>query len=61
MPEFQEEDRCFSSPDGKHAPDWESISSEWDGDEEYVDVCCVFCGRSGCLGNVRTLTEHMCW
>lgn len=44
-----------------HEPDWDSISTQWDGDEEYVDVCCKHCGRTGSLGGIAKLVADVDW
>ena len=49
------------APDKGHEPDWNSLTTEHDGDGLYVDVCCIHCGLSGCVGNERTLTENINW
>lgn len=42
------------SEDCEHEPDWQTASIEYDGDDIYVDVNCVHCGRSGCAGTSST-------
>jgi len=48
--------------DGKdHRPNWKSVSIEQDGGETYIDVTCVKCGRSGCVGTTKTLGDGINW
>lgn len=56
-----EEDVCPESPDGKHAPDWRSVSTTHDGGESYIDINCKHCGRSGCVGSSASLTADINW
>ena len=44
-----------------HVPDWSTLSVDWDGGKAYVDVNCKDCGRSGCVGNSKTLAEKVNW
>jgi len=44
-----------------HEPDWSSVSIEPDGDEMYIDVNCLHCGRSGCVGTKKTLAAGIDW
>lgn len=53
-------DFCKESADGRHYPDWKSVSIETDGDV-YIDVNCGLCGRSGCVGNQETLEDGILW
>lgn len=55
------DDICPESPDGRHKPDWKTVTTQWDGDDLYVDVNCERCGRSGCVGNAATLIENISW
>lgn len=57
---FGTEDVCPSGQ-GKHEPDWSTVSIDCDGDGTYVDVACMHCGRSGCLGNLQTMLENLQW
>jgi hypothetical protein len=43
-----------------HTPDWSTVTVTHDG-EAYIDVNCVNCGRSGCIGSAKTLTEGISW
>ena len=53
---------CPESPvDGLHEPDWSSVTIEEDGGEVYIDVKCRLCGRSGCIGTVKKVTQNICW
>lgn len=54
-----DDDKCPKT--GKrHIPDWKSVTVEYDV-ETYIDINCKDCGRSGCIGNEKTLTEGICW
>ena len=44
----------------RHHPDWQSLTVEHDG-ETYLDVSCVNCGRSGCVGTTKTLGNDINW
>jgi hypothetical protein len=55
------DDICPKTLDGKHVPDWSSVTSESDGGEWYVDIPCVACGRSGCVGNQKQLESGITW
>jgi len=55
----EEEDICEDGKD--HDPDWNTVTTEWDGDTLYVDVNCAKCGRSGCVGSVEQLKDNICW
>lgn len=56
-----DDDWCCGSDDHKHAPDWSSTTTQYDGDQLYVDVNCRHCGRSGCVGTHETLAENINW
>jgi len=47
--------------DCQHEPDWHTARADSDGDEDYVDVSCLKCNTSGCIGTVETLTDRICW
>ena len=53
-------DKCQASPTGRHEPDWSTVIIDYDG-EAYVDVSCIHCGRSGCVGSAKTLADDICW
>jgi hypothetical protein len=55
-----DEYKCPKSPSGKHEPDLSTATIAHDG-EFYVDAKCVHCGRSGCIGSLKTLTENASW
>lgn len=58
------DDRCKKGrvADGfGHKVDFYSILVTYDGDEAYVDVNCIQCGRSGCLGTLTALKEGVQW
>lgn len=57
--EFGTEESCPQHRGG-HEPDWTSVHVEFDGDA-YVDVACKHCGRSGCIGAEKSLTEQISW
>lgn len=46
---------------GNHEPDWTTVVSNYDGHDWYVDVCCIHCGRSGCVGSSTDLNERIQW
>lgn len=58
--DFGTEEACPKNENG-HEPDWTAVTLCDDGEETYVDVPCVHCGRSGCCGSVRTLQENLLW
>jgi hypothetical protein len=45
----------------KHCPDWHSVIVQYDGDGCYVDVNCIRCGLSGCVGTHETLLDGIQW
>ena len=55
-----EDDTCPSHESGEHVPDWSSLNVTHDS-ETYIDVSCVNCGRSGCVGSAKTLDEGISW
>lgn len=55
-----ETDESCPQDDGGHEPDWTSAHVEFDG-EAYLDVNCKHCGRSGCIGSEKSLTEQISW
>ena len=44
MKEENWEDEC------EHEPNWDTLTVSRDGDNVYLDVNCINCGTSGCLG-----------
>jgi len=56
----EDDDYCPESEDGKHEPDWATVSIADDGDT-YIDVLCLNCGQSGCVGSSKTLAEGISW
>ena len=46
---------------GGHEPDMHSAHITSDGGEQYVDVNCKHCGRSGCLGTLSDLVANVQW
>jgi hypothetical protein len=60
---FTVADLCPQGKDSnwKHVPDWQTVVVTSDGGETYIDLACQNCGRSGCVGTARTLTENICW
>ena len=54
-------EECKKSKDGKHEPDWDSVSLDSDGGEVYVDVSCKHCGEGGCVGTSKTLADDIDW
>ena len=55
-----DDDACPKSPTKKHEPDWNSTSITCDIDT-YVDVNCLHCGRSGCIGKLQNLVDDIMW
>ena len=45
----------------QHEPDWKSVSVQEDGDTAYVDISCMKCGCSGCIGQSETLQADINW
>lgn len=43
-------DVCEETKSGKHKADTSSFHLERDGDAVYLDVNCLHCGLSGCVG-----------
>ena len=68
---MDENEACPESPCGVHTPDWDSVtvtywtvtgaptSSPSNGSS--LDVCCVDCGCTGRIGEVKTLEERISW
>lgn len=56
-----EENVCEKSPTGKHEPDWKTVHVEYDGDDTYIDVSCIHCGHSGCIGTSKQLAKNISW
>jgi len=56
-----DDEHCPKSPDGHHEPAWSTATVQHDGDETYIDVNCLYCGRSGCAGNEHTLAADINW
>ena len=54
-------EECKKAKDGKHEPDWDSVSLDSDGGEVYVDVSCKHCGEGGCVGTSKTLADDIDW
>ena len=44
-----------------HKPDWGTVSMEQDGGGVYIDVSCMHCGRSGCLGALKQVESKIDW
>jgi hypothetical protein len=59
--QHDENDKCSQSETGTHHPDWNTVIIDHDGGEAYVDVNCVYCGRSGCVGTSKTLANGISW
>ena len=59
-PELDADDLC-SATKQRHLPNWNSVSVEQDGGETYIDVTCRCCGRSGCVGTTKTLSDGINW
>jgi hypothetical protein len=59
--DLSDEDTCPETKNGKHVPDWNSITISQDGDELYIDISCEECGQSGCVGNKNTLVAGINW
>ena len=59
--EMEDDDICPKSDDGEHEPDWSTVFVDHDGGQAYIDVNCKLCGRSGCVGSEKTLTEDISW
>ena len=55
------DDYCPNSEDNKHEPDWLSVTTEYDGNQLYVDVNCKHCGKSGCIGTASSLKDNISW
>jgi len=55
------DDKCPKSSTGTHEPDWQSVAISYDGGETYIDINCLYCERSGCLGTSKTLTDNIMW
>lgn len=61
MSPLDPDDACSKSPTGRHEPDWKTVTTESDGGTLYIDVCCKYCGTSGCVGTSKTLADDICW
>jgi len=57
----KESEKCKKSPDGKHEPDWQTMTVSHEGGGHYIDVDCKHCGRSGCVGTAETLGDNLQW
>ena len=55
------DDICPKNNGQRHVPDWNTVTTEWDGGELYLDVRCEQCGRSGCIGTDKLLAESITW
>ena len=55
------DDICPNNNGKPHVPAWLNISVEWDGDEEYIDVQCLYCDRAGTLGTSHKLAADATW
>ena len=55
MPDSEIKEEC------NHEPDWNSVQVNHEEVETYIDINCIFCGMSGCVGNERTLTNDINW
>ena len=54
------DDICPDSHNGVHNPDWNSVIVTYE-DDVYIDINCLHCGRSGCLGTSKTLVDSITW
>ena len=45
---------------GEHVIDWNTLHVS-DDVERYIDVNCLECGRSGCLGSAKNLEADIQW
>ena len=52
---------CTQTEDGNHVPDWQSLSVDHSNEIVYIDVSCLLCGRSGCVGTEKTLAQDINW
>lgn len=43
------------TPDNIHEPDWSTITAGYADKVWYIDVNCIHCGQSGCVGTSETL------
>jgi ribosomal protein S27E len=57
---YAEDDICPTTH-RLHRPDLASAHITSDGGESYVDVTCLDCGRSGCLGMLSDLLKDIAW
>ena len=57
---FDPDDICEETKKA-HVPDWKTVSTNFDGEDLYVDVNCKDCGKSGCVGTHKTLAAGICW
>jgi len=55
------DEKCNESKDGKHEANWNTVTTDNDGGTVYIDVCCIHCGQSGCIGNDKALQEMISW
>jgi hypothetical protein len=57
---MDDDDECRSSPNGKHEPDWSTLTNALGvgAAPGIVDVACKHCGHSG---STRVLPEDINW
>jgi len=56
----ENEDICPKTESGEHVIDWNTLHVS-DDVERYIDVNCLECGRSGCLGSAKNLEADIQW
>ena len=61
-PDLDPDDPSICPVDNQpHHPDWKSLTIEHADGGSYLDVSCVKCGRSGCVGQAKTLADGIHW
>ena len=61
-PDLDPDDLSICPVDGQsHKPDGKSLTIEHADGGSYFDVSCVKCGRSGCVGQAKTLADGIHW
>lgn len=57
--DYGTEDDCRKAPHGCHVPDFKTLQLAIDGGYHYFDINCIYCGRSGCAGNINQVADKL--
>ena len=58
---MNDNDICKKSPNGKHEPDLSSAHITDDNGTKYLDINCIHCGCSGCIGMINDMIKEINW